>query len=216
MRCMNCGWENPDNLQKCEKCNSPLESHMAQVSSFHHASEHNSALKGTISEQQVFPSSAPTSGESTCCPKCGYPLRDNMHHCPNCGVEIHSRNSGTNPYNEVHKAAPNHKATVNPWANPNAGRTFKLEPIAWAGENGAPSIQSYTGESVELNRDNTDPSNNTITSNVQAKMSCENGVWTLEDKSSQGTTFIQAKRRIELADGDIIMLGNRRFIFKAE
>ena len=27
MRCMNCGWENPENLAKCEKCNSPLGHH---------------------------------------------------------------------------------------------------------------------------------------------------------------------------------------------
>ena len=24
MRCTNCGWENPEGAQRCEKCNSPL------------------------------------------------------------------------------------------------------------------------------------------------------------------------------------------------
>ena len=91
-----------------------------------------------------------------------------------------------------------------------------MEPVAGDGEKDAPATISFIGESVELNRDNTDPTNNTITSKVQAEISCENGVWSIEDKSAQGTTFIQAKRKIALEDGDVVMLGNRKFIFKAE
>ena len=216
MRCMNCGWENPDNLQKCEKCNSPLESNIAHEAPSHRAPEHEEVLRGTVSEQQVFADPAPTNREDKSCPKCGYPLRDGMHHCPNCGEDLNPENESKNAGKEVHKVAPKHNATVNPWANPNAGKTFKLEPVAWDGEKGTPAIQSFIGESVELNRDNTDPTNNTITSKVQAEISCENGVWSLEDKSSQGTTFVQAKRKSELEDGDVIMLGNRKFIFKAE
>ena len=216
MRCMNCGWENPDNLQKCEKCNSPLESNMAHESSSLPAPEQRESIRGTISEQQVFAGTASTNRDDKSCSKCEYPLRDGMHHCPNCGEDLNHEKQSAAPAKEVHKVAPKHDATVNPWTNPNAGKTFKLEPVAWEGEKGTPAIRSYIGETVELNRDNTDPTNNTITSKVQAEITCENGVWSLEDKSSQGTTFIQAKRRIMLEDGDVVMLGNRKFIFKTE
>ncbi|MBQ9309907.1 MAG: zinc ribbon domain-containing protein [Bacteroidales bacterium] len=216
MRCLNCGWENPDNLQKCEKCNSPLDAHIAHEAPAHPAPEHEEVLRGTISEQQVFADPAPTNREDKNCPTCGYPLRDGMHHCPNCGEDLNPEKSSAQSAKEVHKVAPKHNATVNPWANPNAGKTFKLEPVAWDGEKGTPAAQSFIGESVELNRNNTDPTNNTITSRVQAEISCDNRVWSIEDKSSQGTTFIQAKRKIALEDGDVIMLGNRKFIFKAE
>ena len=169
-------------------------------------------LKCTISEKQVFADISPETEEKSC-PKCGYPLRDGMHHCPNCGEPVGEAVAA--PAKGAKKVAQNHNATVNPWAKPNAGRVFKLEPVAWDGENSAPAIQ-FTGESIELNRDNTDPTNNTITSKVQAEIVCENGIWSLEDKSAQGTTFIQAKRKIEIKDGDVIMLGNRKFIFKSE
>lgn len=211
MRCMNCGWENPDNLQKCEKCNSPLQPHVPQEMPSHSIPE-NVELRRTVSEQQVFSSPSGTDREDNTCPQCGYPIREGMHHCPNCGAEIGGR------VGQVVKEAPKvghmRNATVNPWANPNAGKTFTLEAIAWEGEQSEPIIHSYTGEHVELNRDNTDPTNNTITSKVQAEISCENGVWSLLDKSSQTTTFVQAKRKVDLQDGDVIMLGNRKFIFK--
>lgn len=214
---MNCGWENPANLHKCEKCNSPLESNIAHDAPVHHPSpEHEEVLRGTVSERQVFADQAPTNKEDKSCPKCGYPLRDGMHHCPNCGENLNPEKPSTKPSKEVHKVAPKHNATVNPWSNPNAGKTFKLEPVAWDGEKGILAVQSFIGENVELNRDNTDPTNNTITSKIQAEISCDNGEWSIEDKSSQGTTFIQAKRKIGLEDGDVIMLGNRKFIFKTE
>ena len=216
MRCMNCGWENPDNIQRCEKCNSPLETNSGHQSPSPIAAAPVEVLHGTVSEQQIFADPAPTNREDKSCPKCGYPLRDGMHHCPNCGEDLTAEKAKESSAKEVHKVAPKHNATVNPWANPIAGKTFKLEPVVWEGEKETPAIQSFIGESVELNRDNTDPTNNTITSKVQAEISCDNGVWSLEDRSSQGTTFIQAKRKIALEDGDIIMLGNRKFIFKSE
>lgn len=216
MRCMNCGWENPDNLMKCEKCNSPLESNIPHDASARPVPEHQEVLRGTISEQRIFADSVSTDNEGNCCPKCGYPLRDGLHRCPNCGEYLDSVKQSSTPKKEFHNVAHNHNATVNPWANPNAGKSFKLEPVAWDGEKDTPSAQSFIGESVELNRDNTDPTNITITSKVQAEISHDHGVWSIEDKSSQSTTFIQAKRKIELEDGDIIMLGNRKFIFKVE
>ena len=206
MRCMNCGWENPDNLHKCEKCNSPLENNIVNEKPAPAASEHEEILRGTVSEQQVFADPAPTSRENKSCPQCGYPLRDGMHHCPNCGEDLGGVKVVKKSPDEVHHAPPKHNATVNPWANPIATKKFKLEPVAWDGEIDTPAVQSFVGEEVELNRENTDPSNNTITSKVQAEITHADGVWILEDKSSQGTTFIQARRKITLEDGDIISI----------
>lgn len=44
-------------------------------------------------------------------------------------------------------------------------------------------------------------------------VSQENGHWYIEDASDQKTTFVQAARKTELHDGDIILLGNRLFEF---
>ena len=73
----------------------------------------------------------------------------------------------------------------------------------------------FTGENIVLNRDNTDPGNPSITSRVQAELTFEDGAWYLLDKSALRTTFVHAGRKTKLEDGDVILLGNRRFIFKA-
>jgi hypothetical protein len=68
---------------------------------------------------------------------------------------------------------------------------------------------------VILNRENTDAKNTTITSVAQANVTLENGKWTIEDKSEYKTTFVQAARKIEIQDGDLILLGNQLYRFKS-
>ena len=42
---------------------------------------------------------------------------------------------------------------------------------------------------------------------------CEDGQWYIQDKSAQHTTFIYAGEKTALKDGDVILMGNRQFIF---
>lgn len=216
MRCMNCGWENPDNLTKCEKCNSPLNVNRSlghKPVMEQGGREEVSSLKGTISERRVFEDSIPEVKNPEC-PECGYPLRVGMKHCPNCGADVERPIKAPTKPQPVSEKKFN--ATVNPWANPNAGRCFTLKPVPWDNERTEPSELSFVGDSIELNRANTDPSNNTITSKVQAEISYVNGRWLLKDRSSQGTTYVHAGKEIILEDGAVIMLGNRKFVFKVE
>ena len=64
-----------------------------------------------------------------------------------------------------------------------------------------------------LNRDNTEQNNSSITSRQQAIVTRVDGHWYIEDRSEQKTTFVQAAKKVELHDGDIILLGNRLFEF---
>lgn len=210
---MNCGWENPDGQQKCEKCNSQLEGRQEKIMP-QREPELGINLKGTISEAQVFAEPSPISSDSQSCPRCGFPIRNGVKKCPNCGesivisnVEVQSKPSVTPKVN------PNHNATVNPWLNP-INNSFSLQPIAWENEKQLHDELIFSGEKIDLNRNNTDSLNNTITSKVQAEITYENGRWYIEDKSAQNTTFVYAGRKLNLEDGDTIMLGNRKFVFK--
>lgn len=69
------------------------------------------------------------------------------------------------------------------------------------------------GDNHELNRENLDPDNQTITSKVQAQLICEDGQWYIQDKSSQHTTFVYAGEKTAIKDGDVILMGNRQFVF---
>lgn len=224
MRCKNCGWENAPGSLTCEKCHAPLSSSVGPSvphpapSSAPAAPAEPAVMKGTLPEAPfVSPggqvhlagaAAAAAAGASVqSCPKCGYPMARGMQVCPNCGTSS-VKAAGADP---VQKPRP---GTINPWATPQEGSFCTLKPLPWQGEGIDHAPISYSGAQIALNRSNTDPNNQSITSNVQAELSYEDGAWYLEDKSSQQTTYIHAGRRMKLQPGDIIILGNRRFEFK--
>jgi hypothetical protein len=104
--------------------------------------------------------------------------------------------------------------TIDPYR---AGQStvFSLKPIARVREVVAPQqpIVFNTGDKVALNRDNVDPGNATITSQVQATVVLIDGKWHLVNNSTQQTSFVLAKEPIPLQKGDIILLGDRKFEF---
>jgi hypothetical protein len=72
----------------------------------------------------------------------------------------------------------------------------------------------YQGEYVELNRENLEEENNTITGKLQAIVEFKDGKWFLTDKSRLNTTFIHPSVPTELKPGDIILFGDRQFKFE--
>jgi len=217
MRCKNCGWENPDNLTKCEKCNSPLDSGAPSFSAPAAAAPQN--FNKTVNEAAFFGAGpAQTPIDANVCPQCGYPMRPGVSECPNChyGATVNPHAAQARP-----KAGPAPKqvksspvsGTVNPWVQVAPANQCTLEPIAQEGESN-PAPVRLKGEAHELNRANLDPDNMTITSKVQACLTCEDGQWFIEDKSAQQTTFIHAGEKTALKDGDVILMGNRQFVFR--
>ena len=69
------------------------------------------------------------------------------------------------------------------------------------------------GSVIELNRDNLDPGNPSITGKTQAELIFVDGAWQLKDRSELQTTFILASAQTPLKEGDIVLLGDRKFIF---
>lgn len=229
MRCNNCGWENPDHNTRCEKCNAPLQGG-ASYQPAQPAQQHN--LNSTVIESEVFPG-APAQGQqapyqqagaSNLCPKCGYPLRDGSQVCPNCGGQSSTEretpqfasqaahNTGAQAA-QVHQQPKQVTGTVNPWVQVAPAAKVTLTPVKQDTEAQAPAPQQFKGDAHELNRANLDAENLTITSKVQAVLTCENGQWYIEDKSAQHTTFVYVGKKTPINDGDVILMGNRQFIF---
>lgn len=238
MRCKNCGWENPAGVSKCEKCNASLSEMAPQAAPREMAplgggprpvAVEPASLKGTLPDSQAFAS--PTA--PTICPKCNYPLGRGTGSCPNCGttvaeaetpaaasaVPVAVPEAPATPKQAPVAAAPQMAAekvtTVNPWATPQLQPeiTCSLCPLAWDNESSEYAPIPYKGETIQLNRSNTDPNNPTITSQVQAELVYENGQWYITDKSAQQTTYIHVGEKTPLKKGDVILLGNRRFEF---
>lgn len=169
------------------------------------------------------------------CPKCGYPVRVGTDKCPNCKFSVSQsgepvRRQPTAMVDEQPQPKEEHRrptrmnqeearqtgfrGTINPYMmGMNMEPTFVLKPIKRMNERNEPEEMEYEGKEIFLNRANTEPNNPSITSRQQAVVTRIDGNWYIEDKSDMKTTFVQASRRIELHDGDIILLGNRLFEF---
>jgi len=240
MRCKNCGWENPANNAKCEKCNAPIK-----------GSEDNPSV-GRFDPKKTAKG----------CFECGYPIRDVEKTCPNCGHIFVSEKQETPVDKEVlqqqneQQAAPKqtpdipksvektcafckaavsetahycsncgasltneHKdldGTIKPWIDAeNQIKAPECLLTLISGNEDAKNYSSlrFSGDVIQLSRGNTEPANQTITSKTQAELSFDNGKWYLQDKSALKTTYIYAGDKIEIKPGDVIMLGNRLFKF---
>lgn len=217
MRCQFCGWDNPQGKERCEKCGKPLsDSDCGDVKFAPGSNQGNSDRptdrqvagvfnpKVTVRESQTAENRSGNEHEK--CPECGYPLENGE--CPACGYVA------SNAADDVtDKASDDPRKTIRPMRKAEKNVSFKLVPISE--ETGLPEGDelSYEGNEVILNRANTNPKNETITSQEQASITLIDGKWNVEDKSEYKTTFIQASRKIEIHKGDLILLGNQLYRF---
>ncbi|MCD8208051.1 MAG: zinc ribbon domain-containing protein [Bacteroidales bacterium] len=236
MRCKNCGWENPDNLTNCEKCNTFLGDTVPSNTSRQYVSDE---MKKTVAEGVVFND---TGFAPKTCPRCGYPLGDGAKSCPNCNYELQSSQvkdrtltckscgaenaadarycsycgeSLTKGGRQIRRPSMGGTVMGGPISDSPAGKTFcTLRPIVWEGEERNYEPVTYSGEVIVLSRSNTDANNNSITSNEQAVLTHKDGEWYIENRSDLRSTFIRVNGQVKLNNGDIIVLGNREFEFK--
>lgn len=195
---------------------------------------HYDSLRSTVRESRAFGSgmSETHSNNNRVCGNCGYELAEGMKVCPACGTsvnDIQNARQQSSKSNLCSKCGailiPNARfcpqcgktlrmGTVGAWDNPQYDKFCTLKPIAWTKEEVTYKPITYSGQVIVLNRDNTDPNNQTITSKEQAVLIHENGSWYIEDHSERNTTMIRVSRKTKLESGDIIALGNRLFEFK--
>lgn len=243
MRCNNCGWDNPQGASRCEKCNSVLTSpHEAERPAYTPAPQPASsptpagatARGGHVEEpfidrpaQVNYGAGAPDSasvagGEGLIrCERCHYPLMPGALFCPNCGCKQQATpaaaQSAQQPAQQqpvpqpaeaprrktvdIYTALPTHRCTLKPLSK--NGEKETLPPVAFT-------------DTTPLNRDNTEPANNSITGQEQAHLELRDGHWFITDHSALKSTFIRCEGEVELHKGDIVMMGDRKFLIDIE
>lgn len=195
MRCNNCGWENPDGKQKCEKCNAPLQGGV---------NSQNFDVHSTIRESVPFEAKQPT--KTT--------IDETIIDPPTNGRPQQTPKPKTAPTVDF-------GGTINPYAGMGVFVPVPrciLKPVIFPGEDTryAPQQVNIKGDYNELNRQLLDPDNNTITSKVQAILTHKEGKWYVQNQSAQKTTYVYAGEPIEVKSGDIILMGNRTFVFEED
>lgn len=188
MRCTNCGWDNADSNTKCEKCGYPLGNGNV-------GNNEKSTIRETIRE--TIPE--------------GIKEEERVYRKIDAPKETIEE-----PQNK--KPTPNYGETINPWASPQgvfpSVSYCKLSPMPiMPDEKHMPSEVELKGEKTVLKRGNIDPDNMTISQDNQAILTCKNGKWYIKDLSLYKTTYVHAGTDTPLKNGDIILMGNRRFVF---
>lgn len=187
--CTNCSYPVVGEFTSCPNCGTPLKEDST-------ASEEECRwnVKEALSDLQK---------EKMICQECESEIAVTCSFCPHCGTRIHRptiRRQIKNITEAEPEIPPHCFLTIIPEENENIS-TEKLE---------------YEGNSIILNRENTEVSNRTITSKEQAEIVFEDGHWYIVDRSELNTTYIQANRKMEIMPDDIIVLGDRRFKFECD
>lgn len=195
MRCNNCGWDNPDGNQRCEKCNAPLQGGGVSAP--------NIDVHSTIREDIPFGQGQ----QKTTIEDTEAPVQKPIQETP----RPHQPTAPTIDFG----------GTINPYAGVGAYTPIPrcvLKPVIFPGEDTryAPQQVNIKGDYNELNRQILDPDNNTITSKVQATLTFKDGKWYLQNQSAQKTTYVYAGEPIEVKPGDVILMGNRTFVFEED
>lgn len=156
------------------------------------------------------------------CGSCGfYPLRNPVsasNPCPNCG---NTGEAAANARQEAQPASQSHQMQK----ASGAAKTMRLgdlspeeesKPEFKLIEERSQTSKEFTGAEVSVNRDSLDAGNMSISGQEHAQFVFEDGKWYLNDKSSNGATFLQVQGKVELTDGTKILMGNRIYTFQSK
>jgi hypothetical protein len=232
MRCYECGYQNQSDVKVCVKCGTKLTSSgsggPAQNNPAANSPDQGAAtMRGKVASAPAWDGdsgnsepekkSEPVDANILKCDACSYyPLRNKPSSdspCPNCGYKGSDESlSKEQPAPKPEKSKP---------AAPSGAKTMRIGQVNISKEAPKPKLilvdenknaeQAYEGEKISLNRTNLAPENSSISSKEHAMFTHKDGKWILEDKSSNGATFIQVKGKVAVESGSLIILGDKVF-----
>ena len=141
------------------------------------------------------------------CPKCQYPLRtkpDSSSPCPNCGFTGNGMKTASDAGKTI---------TISSLDQDNKElQEFRFKLIK-EDDNSEIEIQSPDDPEVILNRSHLDPANSTISGEQHVILKFKNRRIYVEDASSNGSTFLQAKNQVVIENGTRLVMGNKIYVF---
>lgn len=192
--CPHCGYNALPGFDDCPNCGKPMDGSQPQEE----ISESSTSSKGF---QQP---------PMTTCPKCKTEIPATSKFCPECGEKM----EGTIIIGRRHRGDIDKQEAEKTIEPPTPKCSLTALPDDDGEQEQAP--QQYEGAEVLLNRQNTEPTNRTITQKEQAVLSFAEGGWYIENRSNSNPTSLIANRKMELQKGDIVVMGDRRFRFDTD
>lgn len=200
IRCSFCQTLNPPGTKKCRGCNASLEGSV--IRDFDRGNKFNAGANVEASEMRQPTQKEESSEVSNHCPKCGYPLRPGSNECPQCNENVQQKDQSKKK--DAGQSVPI-------WNIESS--EFRIGPCD---KNGAISnAKAYTTDDIVLGREELYPDNNNI-SRQHIHITNENGRWYVEDVSSTHQTFLIVKKKVQIENGDVLVLGNKFFRFETD
>lgn len=170
MRCVNCGWNNPDGITKCQKCNQPLP--VVPVSN---EKKTNEKLKPDVSYQAT--------------------MRDvtRINHEEKRATKRMTDEVLDRPKPTGHEEETDRKCL----------KLVSLENEETINCDSFPFV---------VKRDSCKSFGVSVDAQSQAELTMSDGSLFIEDKSGSRNTYVLASRKIKLEEGDIVVMGGKRFI----
>ena len=187
MRCINCGWNNPDTAVVCQKCKQPLPVIPGVVPASAPNRMKDSAAKKTTREPESVAAPKP---EPKPAPK------------PASETKPESKPEPKPETKPETKPAPEPVVIAEPAV------AMKLVPL----EAGTPIVFDVLPGTV--NRASCPDFGKAVDAGCQAEISCSKEGWYIEDKSATKSTYVLASRKIRIEKGDIVILGGRRYVIE--
>lgn len=211
MRCTECGYMNEESARVCIKCGTRLKGQEEKAPkpeaprqpSPAPSSQGAKTMRGRGPDwpsTEDVPASSGRADSIIKCPSCSYyPLRSLPgpgHACPNCGFE--GEDGKSSPSSEAKTVKIGEMEIGNKEA-----RTIRLR------EEGSGESITLSGGRIEMNREVLAPGNTSISASLHAVLSFDDGALYLEDKSSNGATFVQVTEKVKVHHGSKVVIGNK-------
>lgn len=187
MRCINCGWNNPDTAVVCQKCKQALPVIPGVVPATATTRLKDSEAKKTAREPEPAPVLKP---KPTPKPE------------PKPAPEPAPKPTPEPTPEPVPEKAPEQVVISEPAV------AMKLVPL----EAGAPIV--FDALPGVVNRKSCPDFGAAVDAGCQAEISCSEEGWYIEDKSTSKSTYVLASRKIRVEKGDIVILGGRRYVIE--
>ncbi|HBE43474.1 MAG TPA: hypothetical protein DDW27_20200 [Bacteroidales bacterium] len=165
--------------------------------------------KTMIGRQPDLPYKPEMKNDTLICPVCQYPLRiepSSSSPCPNCGF------MGTGGQHDTVSDSKKTRSITD--LDLNTGQKLSSFRFKLISESKGHEFKIESDENeIVLNRDHLDPENATISSKEHVCARFRDGKIFFQDVSTNGSTFIQVKDKINLMPETKIVMGNRIFLF---
>lgn len=182
MRCINCGWNNPDNVDRCQKCNQPMPVLPSVAEKFEKHKDSQQDARATIREEQT-PAPQPVVAPVV------VPVPEPVPEPEPVPVEPEPVPAAPAPQPAPAAEAPLKLVSLE------AGDPIVCESLPYMVNRGSSAALGAAADAVS-----------------QAELTLEADGLYIEDKSVYKNTYVLASRKIRLEKGDVVVLGGHRFV----